>query len=337
MTNVIDRFRKFLGPDRIRAFIALLVSTGLASFILLFIDQPWAVTAQTVMALIFILGAVVIVGGRMSREQQVRWLSILAPAFGLVVLGVMFFPEQQLFFLGGAAGWVIVGLFIFGRAQAPMQYRVAVKAMRRSDYEAAVEAMDELIKTEPDFPNHYRFRAEMLRLWGKLGRARRDYEKMLSLSEDDANRAVAYNGLAEVELQRGNYAEALAAAEKANELAPDEWVAAYNLGMILDRLQQSERATTALHDALKADVPDARHRLLIQLYLVRAYIRLDDTEKAGHHAEQLKRERAGLDEWQKILDSEQAQVLRDVLAEDIAVARAIVDGQSPADAVMAAS
>lgn len=334
MTNLMNRFRTFLGPARTRALFALLISTGIASFVLLFVDQPWAVPAQTVMALIFIFGAAVIIGGRMSREQQLRWLSILAPAFGLVVLGVMFFPEQQLFFLGGAAGWIIVGLFIFGRAQGPMQYRVAVKAMRRGEYEAAVEAMDDLIKIEPDFPNHYRFRAEMLRLWGKLGRARRDYEKMVSLSNDDANRAVAYNGLAEVELQRGNYTEALAAAEKAHDLAPGEWVAVYNLGMILDRLQESERATTALHDALNIGVPDARHRLLIQLYLVRAYVRLDDQAKATHHAEQLKQERAGLAEWQKILNSEQAQVLRDVLADDIAAAEAIIAGESAPDVVV---
>ena len=45
-----------------------------------------------------------------------------------------------------------------------------------------------------------------------------------------------HNGLAEVELQAGRFEAAQKAAHKAQELAPQEWVAAYNLGMIEDRL-----------------------------------------------------------------------------------------------------
>lgn len=327
MDGLINRFRMFLGETRFYTFIALLLSTGFVSFALAFVDAEWVFSVQVIMALVFLLGSVWLFAGRVSREQQLRWLAILAPAFGLVVLGVMFLPDLQLLLMGAAFGWVLVGLFVFGRAQGPMQYRVAIKAMRKGDYEAAVQAMDELIKIEPKMPNHYRFRAELLRLWGKMGRSRRDYEKMLSLSDTEpALQAVAYNGLAEVDLQTGQYDRALTSAHKALELAPSEWVAAYNLGMIQDRLNDPS-AVSALESALQAKVPDARHRLLIHLYRLRAYCRQGDLTSAQSALNDMQSEKAGLREWRTIMSSDQAQVLREVLSADIDMADDLLAGK----------
>jgi tetratricopeptide (TPR) repeat protein len=313
---MFQRFRYFLGEERFRLLIALLAITGIASTVMAFIDAPYSLAVQTILATSFMLAAVWIIAGRVDAETRNRWLAVIAPALGLVTLSLLFFPDQLGLFLGAAFGWTLVGLLVFGRNRAPMQYRLAIKAMRKGEYQEAVNAMNELIKAEPDEANHYRFRAELLRMWGKLGRARRDYEQMLALQPDSP---VAYNGLAEVDLQAKAYDRALESAQRAYELAPEEWVAAYNLGMIQDRLQASQDVVQHLEGALSKKVPDARHRLLMRLYLVRAYARLGDESNAKVQLDLMQKEQRGLQEWQTILESDQADTLRAVLAEPSAL------------------
>ncbi|MBE0689904.1 MAG: tetratricopeptide repeat protein, partial [Anaerolineae bacterium] len=294
---MIQRFLFFLGPARSRALFLLIGGTGLLSLILnAVIDAgDWVRPLQSLLMLAAIVGSAIIIGARMEPEDRSRWLAILLPALGALLLGVTILPGY-LWLLGGAAvGWVIAGLFIF-RARAPMAIRQAVKHLRKSDYAEAVKILDALIKQEPNDLNHYRFRAEVLRIWGKLDRARRDYLKMVDLAPDSAP---AFNGLAEVEFQSGDYRAALDAAHKAVELAPDDWVAFYNLGMIEDRLGQSEQVITHLEQAMQKKVRDARHRALIHFYMTRAYQRLGNAEAARTALAALKRERAGLEEWRK--------------------------------------
>jgi tetratricopeptide (TPR) repeat protein len=296
---MIERFRLFLGPARVRAFLLLLGITGLLSLMLSAVapQAEWTAGAQIALALIFFVGAGVIIGGRMTREERARWFSILGPAVGALVLALTVLPNLALPLAGVAVGWLIAGFMLF-RPRAPRAYMDAIKHLRRGEYEASVECMNEVIKTEPDNPDYYRFRAEVFRLWGKLDRARRDYQRMAEL---DGDSAVAFNGLAEVHLQSGKYADARAAALKAYALAPEEWVAAYNLGMIEDRLRDAEAAVTHLTAALALKVPDARHRLLIHLYLARAYARLGRTEAAADEVALLVKHRSGLQEWQSLL------------------------------------
>jgi tetratricopeptide (TPR) repeat protein len=184
--------------------------------------------------------------------------------------------------------------------------------------------MDGVIKAEPNDGQHYRFRAEILRLGGKLDRARRDYQQMTKL---DPQSAVGYNGLAEVNLQAGSYDAALEAARRAYALAPKEWVAAYNLGMIEDRLRRSRDVIEHLTQALAHKVPDTRHRLLIHLYLARAYSRLGNEAGARAEVDAMVHDRRGLKEWQTLLESDQATTLRAVLGEDIQTAEAVVEGR----------
>lgn len=319
---MIKRFNAYLGETRTRALFVLLAVTGLTSLILNAVDAPWVTLVQSLLVSAFIVGGTGIVLSAMPTEERQRWLTILAPAYGLVILAVTIMREYSTLLLGGAIGWMIAASLIF-KPRSPMAYREAVRALRKNEYGEAVKAMDELIRAEPQNPNHYRFRAELLRLWGKLDRARRDYVKM---SELDPKSAVAYNGLAEVDLQAQNYARARESALKAYALAPEEWVAAYNLGMIEDRMGESADAVQHLNEALKAHVPDVRHQMLIHFYLVRNHARLNDLNAAHAALETLRKHRKGLGDWETILNSDQAETLRAVLGDDIKTAEALMNG-----------
>ncbi len=322
---MIDRLRLFLGPARLRLLFLLIAGTGLASLMLnAFAPQDETVRAvQLGLALIAIIGTGVIVLGRLDPVDRGRWLAIFAPALGLVVLGLTVLPQFGLALFGGAVGWVVAGVMLF-RVRTPPGYRAAIKALRKGDVAAAVESMDDVIRDEPADPAHYRFRAELLRLWGKLDRARRDYQKMIELRPDSAE---GYNGLAEVSLQAGDFARAREAAFKAAQLAPDDWVALYNLGMIEDRLRDSEAVIEHLSQALALKVPEVRHRLLIDLYLARAAARNGEMPVAEDRLADMRRQRSGLEEWQKILEHEQAATLKTVLGEDVETAEALLEGR----------
>lgn len=322
---MFERFRLFLGPARLRSLFLLIAITGLLSLILNVVvsEYDWVRPVQSLLALVAVIGFLIIVGGRMEPEDRARWAALLLPALGLVILGVLVLPNLLLPLTGAALGWIIAGMFMF-RSRGPMEYQKAIRHLRKNEYEEAVQSMDILIKAEPQDPNHYRFRAELFRLWGKLDRARRDYVRMTEL---DPESAVAYNGLAEVSLQAEDYDHAVSAAQKAADLEPEEWVALYNLGMIEDRLDRSTEAIDHLQQALKLGVPDVRHRLLIHLYLARAYGRQGDSANAEAQFQLMKKHRTGLEEWQKILENEQAATLRSVLGADVQTAQDLIDGK----------
>jgi tetratricopeptide (TPR) repeat protein len=120
---------------------------------------------------------------------------------------------------------------------------------------------------------------------------------------------------------------ALEAAQKANQLAPDDWVTFYNLGMIEDRLNLSDAVVEHLHKALALKVKDARHRVLIHFYLARAYARMGRETEGAEQVTAMKRLNAGLEEWHTILGDKQADTLRAVLGDDVEAAQALVDGK----------
>lgn len=321
---MISRILEFLGPTGARALFLWLAITGLASLVLnVVVDQyDWVRPVQTLLALAAIVGAVIIVVLRLDPQERRRWISILSPALGALILAFTVLPQLQLPLLGAALGWIVAGLLLF-RTRTPTAYRQAVRHLRRNEMEQAVRTMDAVIRDDPNDAQHYRFRAELLRVWGKLERARRDYVRVTEL---EPKSAIGFNGVAEVELQAGRYTEALTAASTAAELAPDEWVALYNLGMIQDRLEQSEAVVSSLTRALALRVPDARHRLLIHLYLARAYARQGDQAALTQEMAELRRLKGGLEEWRKLLASEQADTLRKVLGADVDTLADIMSG-----------
>ncbi len=329
---MVKKFQIFMGPRNFKIFMALLAITGLLSLILNVIanQYDWVTSAQTMLVFIFLIGAGYLVLSRLPSEERKRWLGVIVPAVLAIIIGSVLFPEITGLFVGAGTGWIMVGLFLFNSFGAPQDYKRAIKAMRKQQYDVAAETMTELIKQEPDQLEHYRFRAELFRLWGKLKMARKDYLKMIEL---DPQSAIGYNGLAEVELQARNYAKALTAAQKAHELAPDEWVAIYNLGMIEDRMEHSESALEHLNQAIELKIPDSRHRLLVELYRVRAYMRLGNEALAQKAFDSMKREKSGLEEWQVIMSADEAKALRDVLQDDIDLARQLMDGDTNLSAV----
>lgn len=333
--RLLNEFRFFLGEKRFSALLWLLVITGLASTAALLVDQPWSPTAQSVALLVFIGGTVGIIVSAMDGDQRYRWGAILFPAVLALVIGVAIVPQYLGFAVGAAFGWLVAGYLIFRRSREPLEYKRAIKAMRRGDLDEAVKAMDAIIKQEPTTAHHYRFRAELLRLAGKLPRAKSDYERMKNLAKTDTERAVAYNGMAEVDLQAKLYAQALKSAEKAYELAPNDWVTAYNLGMIQDRLKDSAGVLQSLTKRLDlAKVPDKRHRLLIGLYIARAHARNGDMEAARAAIQQIERDRIGLREWDMLLADQNATVLRDVLSEDVALLKALLSKQATVETLV---
>ena len=246
---MIRKLQIFFGPSRFRAFVALLAITGLTSLVLNAVSEEseQVLAVQTLLFVAFVLGAAYLVLGRLPLDERKRWLAIIAPSIIGIIVGSLVAPHLTGLFLGAGIGWIVAGIFIFRDSGGPENYKRAVKAMRKSDYQTAIAAMTTQIKEQPKEAEHYRFRAELHRLSGDLEAAFQDYERMTKI---DAGSAVAYNGLAEVELQAGRYENALRAATKAHELAPDEWVAAYNLGMIEDRMQHFwESAITHLNAA----------------------------------------------------------------------------------------
>ncbi len=324
---MINRFLLFIGPARARALFFLLAITGAISLTLNAVQGDWVRPVQTLLFFAFVIGSIVIIAGRMTREDRGRFLAIMLPALGALILAVTVLPQFSLPLVGGAAGWIVAGFIIF-RTRIPMDYQKAIKHLRKNEYSEAIDVIDDVIKNDPDTPNHYRFRAELLRISGKLDRARRDYYRMIELVPESAE---AYNGLAEVQLQMNNLNGALEAAAKAQSLAPEDWVALYNLGMIEDRVGSAQDTVGHLTKALELKVPDARHRVLIHVYLARAYARLGDMAHAAEQINEIKRQRVGLEEWQKILESEQAATLKAVIGADVETAQAIINGKITAE------
>lgn len=324
MTRLWHRFTAFLGPARLNTLFIALASTGLLSLILNAVDGEWVVAVQTILFLGFVGLAVGIIFSALDPFARGRWIGILTPAFGLIVLGTTVFRDQAALFMGLAFGWIIAAQFVFN-PQGPIGYQKAVKAMRRGDFETALTEIDTLVRKEPKNAAHYQFRAEIYRLSGKLNAAKRDYKKLIDLGGEHT--AVGYNLLAEVNLQAGDYTEALSAGKKAFELAPEEWVAAYNLGMIEDRLRMSKEALEHLDRALELGVPDPRHRLLIHLFRARAGMRRNDRTLAEGAVEALKAEQKALKEWHKLLKTDHADALKQVVTADIEVAAALIEGR----------
>ena len=328
---MIQQIRLFLGPARIQALFFLLAFTGLGNLLLnVVVDEvSWARDAQTVLVFVFLIGGAVIVIGRLSPMERGRWTAILSPALGAVILGAFIVPRWFLATLGLAAGWMVAGGFLF-RQRGPMEYREAVRHLRKNRYAEAAKELDALIKQDSRNLDHHHFRAEIFRVWGKLDRARKDYLRMTEL---DSKSAAAYNGLAEVELQMEHYDRAHEAAIRALELAPDDWVAFYNLGIIEDRLGASEAVIEHLDRALAIKISDPRHRLLAYLFKARAYARLGDTDSALEAAQQLKKHRSGLNEWQILLQNDQASTLRAMLEDDIQTVQGLLTGELTVEAL----
>jgi len=319
----MKRFIDWLGRGRVFALVVIIGGTGALSLLLQAVgsDVAWVIPAQNALLLIALAGTVIVMLGRLDPLDRRPLIVAFAPLMLGLALG-LFLPEFTFWFLGAGIGWLIISLVVL-RRNVRREYQQAIRHLRRAEYEAAIGIIDRLIQAEPGDTRHFRFRADLYRLKGDLKRALKDYHRIVDLEPQSS---VGYNGLAEICLQQGKYDEALIHARAAYERDPRQWAMPYNLGMIEDRLGMAEEAIGHLREALDCGVSDSRHRLLVHLWLGRAYARLGRTADAAAELAALRREKRGLDEWQTIFASEQSRTLQEVLAGDIALARAVFDG-----------
>ncbi len=325
---MVRQFVRWLGPERVRLLIVLLIVTGLSSLVLAAFagDESWSVTLQTLLALSFLGVATLIIGSRMNGASRQRLFLTVGPALGLAALSGLL-PDYSMVILGMAFGWLLVAQFLIRENMQP-EYRTAVKHLRKQEYKEAIDAISGLIKREPKDPQHLRFRAELHRLSGHLGAATKDYDKVRRLAPDAPE---GYNGLAEVYLQKGEFQQAHEYALQAYQCEPDYWVAPYNLGMIEDRLGDNNGAIEHLTVVLEKGLPDSRHRLLTYLWLARAHYRLDDVAAANQNLKRMQREGKGLKEWQMILADEQSTTVRKVLEADVRLAERVLENDVSAE------
>lgn len=326
MLRSMRAFADWLGAGRTQFIVMLLALTGLASLILNAVGQQqvWVRLVQSLLLIVFLFGASATIILRFDPHMRRQALYVVGPAILALALGLIApIQNAMLFALPIALGWMGLALLSM-RGRVRREYQAAIRHMRHGEYKEAINVMSELVREEPDVPDHYRFRAELYRLSNRLKKAREDYQQVVRLLP---NSGVGYNGMAEVHLQDGEYDAALPFAQKALELEPNEWVPAYNLGMIEDRRKHWANVEAPLQQAVAAGIPDSRHRLLAYLWIARALVnqgRLADAEEA---VSKLQRERNGLKEWETIFQSEEAAVLKNVLLADVELAKQLADGK----------
>jgi tetratricopeptide (TPR) repeat protein len=313
---------------RTRLLLALFGLTGGASLVLRagFADESWSVSAQTGLVVIFLAAALIVISGVLRRDIRQRVYLALLPVIAALALAVIL-PDLLLLFLGLSLGWLL-GSQMLMREGGPSDYKRAVKAMRKQDYQKAVEHMNTLIKREPDDPQHYQFRATLHRLRDDLRRAQADYERVINLTPDSP---VGPNGLAEVHLQKGNLPEARRWADEAYQKAPDDWIAVYNLGMIAERQQDDEAALRYLNEALNLKMSGSRHRLLAKFWLAKIHYRRGEPDESKKAVRELAKEKSGLREWQAIMESPESASIRHTMQDDIRMAEALANGKSLAN------
>lgn len=328
---MFGQLTRWLGKERSATIGGALIATGLASLILNLVagDQDWSLAGQTILVVLFLGIATWTVGSRLQGPNRLRLFFTILPALGLVLLALILPASIFPLMLGLAFGWLLASQFLLRHRMSP-EYKEAIKQLRNQDYKKAAKAITELINKEPNDVNHYRFRAEMYRLAGQMNKAIKDYEKACEVAPDDPT---GYNGLAEVYLQQGDYETAREYGLDAFEREPDFWVAPYNLGMIEDRLDNSQAVIEHLNIVLNRGLPDSRHRLLTYFWLARAYYRLGDSAQSEKMLDKMMHEKAGLKEWTIILEDEQASTLRGVLADDVELARAVIEDHADADSI----
>lgn len=325
---MLRRLWSWLGAERAWALAILLVGMlgGIVAAQVLVDDANLRLSVQLAFVWVFVAALGLALSSRVTGPVRQRLWLTLGPGLILLAIGILL-PPLALFFGGGGLGWMVAAQFVL-RGSVRMEYQSAIKYMRAGNYDQAIEVMDRLIRAEPNAAEHYRFRAELFRLGGKPDKAIKDYRRVTRLAPDAL---AGYAGLAETALSQGDLGTAQMYALQALERDSGGWMAAYNLGMIADRRGEAGAAVDYLARALDARIPQSRYRLMARLWLARNYVRLGRRDDAQREVERIRKESAGLREWEAIMQSEEAASLRDLLAEDVALARELLESPAALD------
>ncbi len=245
---------------------------------------------------------------------------MFGPALLLLSLAV-FLPRWAMFFVGGSLAWTLA-IHLTWRGRAQMNYRAAVRHLRRNEIAEALAVMDSLIQSEPAEADHYRFRAELYRLQGNLSAAECDYRQVVRLTPGSVE---GYLGLAEVAIQGGHYQEAAEYLQRALTCAPPDWRIAYTQALLADRRGDAPAALRHAQQALAAGLTDQRLALLVHLWRARGYARLGDLGAAQEALQDLRRAARRLRDWRTILGSPQAAALRAMMGADLEQVEALLN------------
>lgn len=322
------QFSAWLGVRRAVALLGALIVmlAGLVAAQLAVDDADTRLSVQLALVWVFSAALGLALSTRLTGQARQRLWLALGPGLVLVGLGV-FLPTLGLFFGGAGLGWMITGQFVL-RGRVRMEYQSAVKLMRKGEHTQAIGVLDQVIRAEPDVAEHHRFRADLHRLAGEPDKAMKDYRRVVQLAP---NTIAGYVGLAETAVLRGRFDEAHEYAQQALVRDRGGWMAAYNLGMIEDRRAEPQAAVQYLERAIAAGIPHARFRVMAHLWRARSYARLGHREEAMEAMRWLRREAKALHEWELIMQSTDAAALRDLLADDIALIRRVLESSDPLD------
>ena len=318
-------FGEFVQSARGRWVLISLIVSGLVSLALgvLFPTVEWGLAVQILLVMSFVLFVAFLY---VPEDARLRILAGGIPAVGAILLGLTVLPQWLGLLIGLGLGWMVAAWFLF-RQQTPRELTRAIRAMRKGDYERAISEIDTLIRIDKTNAEHYRLRAIIFSLASKHDRAKRDYEKMLSLAESTQNMNLqieAWNGLSEINLQARHYESAYEAAQHAHQLYPESWIPLYNLGLIGDRLARSEAVIVHLQQALSLGIADVRQRVLSFLYLARAYNRMGDVENARLTIKRMENLWGGLEGLEKLLKDDQSAPLSAIIGNDVKTVRALM-------------
>ncbi len=312
---------EWVGPNNTRLLAVLLTGAVFGSLGLqvMFPGEDWLFAAQLGLIWLFFVGLALTLSSRLSADGRQRLWLALGPGLFLLGLGIVL-PDYALMFGGAGMGWMVATQLVL-RKRVRMEYQAAIRQLRTGDHDAALRIMDKLIEGEPDHAEHYRFRAEVYRLAGNLRRSIADYERIIKLDPDSG---MGHAGLAEVYAQQKDYDRARENALVALERAPHEWMPAYNLGMIEDRLRNAASAVEHLERAVSMGLPHSRYRLLARLWLARNTYRQGQRDAAADHIAHLRKQASGVQDWHAILQSPQAAPLRQMLEKDVLLAERLL-------------
>jgi tetratricopeptide (TPR) repeat protein len=267
-----------LSPGELRSSFLLPVLIALAIWlvgIVVYLVTPTAF--NTAVSLIIGLGlfAFLLYYTRQARPA-VRLLAMIfaVPALVGIALSLSSGSVQPLLF---GVGITFLLLVVQRLLDTPVSYRVALRHFGQGRMDEALTMINKAIQARPDFWESWQLRALIHLMNLDFERAERDARAAIDMKP---NAHPVYNTLGQLYLAREQFAEAAAVYNQALDLDPDNGIYHYLLGLSLYRQEQFEEAVTALHTAVKRNLPLPEYDLLAHYYLAQS-LEQSDRPKAA--------------------------------------------------------
>jgi Flp pilus assembly protein TadD len=146
----------------------------------------------------------------------------------------------------------------------PVSYRVALRHFGQGRMDEALRMINKAIEARPDFWESWQLRALIHLANLEYARAERDARRAIEMQP---KAHPVYNTLGQLYLAQEQFAEAAAIYDQALDLDPGNGIYHYLLGLSLYRQGVFDEAVTALHTAVKRNLPLPEYDLLAHYYL----------------------------------------------------------------------